>query len=45
MSAKTQQVQSQVNEVVDIMQDNIDKVMEMGERLDSLQNKTGGFLF
>jgi vesicle-associated membrane protein 4 len=37
---KTAEVQSQVNEVVGIMQQNIDKVMERGERLDTLQNKT-----
>lgn len=39
-AANTQQVQEQVNEVVGIMQDNIDKVMQRGEQLDSLQNKT-----
>ncbi|KAI9145974.1 synaptobrevin [Paraphysoderma sedebokerense] len=37
---KTHQVQAQVNEVVGIMQNNIEKVMERGEKLDSLANKT-----
>jgi vesicle-associated membrane protein 4 len=40
-ASKTKQVQSQVNEVVGIMQNNIEKVMERGERLDALQNKAG----
>ncbi|TPX72712.1 hypothetical protein SpCBS45565_g00241 [Spizellomyces sp. 'palustris'] len=39
-AGKTTQVQNQVNEVVGIMQDNIDKVMQRGEQLDTLQNKT-----
>ena len=38
---KTHQVQQQVDEVVGIMQDNIHKVMQRGEQLDTLQNKTG----
>lgn len=38
---KTKEVQSQVNEVVGIMNENINKVMERGEKLDSLQMKTG----
>ncbi|KAJ3190264.1 SNAP receptor, synaptobrevin [Gaertneriomyces sp. JEL0708] len=37
---KTQQVQNQVDDVVGIMQDNINKVMQRGEQLDTLQNKT-----
>ncbi|KAI8810248.1 synaptobrevin, partial [Cladochytrium replicatum] len=37
---KTVQVQRQVDEVVGIMQDNINKVMQRGEQLDTLQNKT-----
>ncbi|KAL2912626.1 hypothetical protein HK105_207842 [Polyrhizophydium stewartii] len=40
MASKTTQVQAQVDEVVGIMQDNIHKVMQRGEQLDSLQNKT-----
>jgi vesicle-associated membrane protein 4 len=36
-------VQAQVDEVVGIMHDNINKVMERGEKLDSLQTKTGSF--
>ncbi|KAG0163061.1 hypothetical protein DFQ28_000633 [Apophysomyces sp. BC1034] len=39
-NAKTQQVQQQVDEVVNIMQENIDKVMQRGERLDDLRGKT-----
>jgi vesicle-associated membrane protein 4 len=33
-------VQSQVNEVVGIMQQNISQVMDRGERLDNIKNKT-----
>ncbi|KAG1322760.1 hypothetical protein G6F62_010061 [Rhizopus arrhizus] len=38
--SKTTQVQRQVDEVVGIMQENIDKVMQRGERLDDLRGKT-----
>ncbi|KNE64586.1 hypothetical protein AMAG_09944 [Allomyces macrogynus ATCC 38327] len=38
--SKTSAIQAQVNEVVGIMQQNIEKVMERGERLDTLQTKT-----
>ncbi|KAI8911534.1 synaptobrevin-domain-containing protein [Gorgonomyces haynaldii] len=38
--SKTGNVQNQVDEVVGIMQNNINKVMQRGEQLDSLQNKT-----
>jgi vesicle-associated membrane protein 4 len=44
-SKKTKQVQNEVNEVVGIMQNNIEKVMERGERLDALQNKAGKQLY
>ncbi|KAI8379570.1 synaptobrevin-domain-containing protein [Radiomyces spectabilis] len=37
---KTGRVQQQVDDVVHIMQDNIDKVMKRGERLDDLRGKT-----
>ncbi|KAJ1907875.1 Vesicle membrane receptor protein (v-SNARE) [Tieghemiomyces parasiticus] len=37
---KTQQIQRELDEVVNIMQDNIDKVMEREERLDVLHSKT-----
>ncbi|OLY78519.1 Synaptobrevin-like protein [Smittium mucronatum] len=37
---KAKNVQRQVDEVVGIMQENINKVMEREERLDTLQNKT-----
>ncbi|ORZ20745.1 synaptobrevin-domain-containing protein [Absidia repens] len=37
---KTERVQQQVDEVVNIMQENIDKVMQRGERLDDLRGKT-----
>ncbi|KAI8912652.1 vesicle-associated membrane protein 8 [Gorgonomyces haynaldii] len=40
MSSKTQDVQNQVDEVVGIMQNNINKAMLRGEQLDTLQNKT-----
>ena len=39
--SKAKDVQKQVDEVVGIMQDNINKVMERGEKLDALQTKTG----
>ena len=43
---KAAQVQEQVDEVVGIMQENIHKVVQRGEQLESLQNKTGErFLF
>lgn len=38
---KTARVQQQVDEVVGIMQENIDKAMQRGERLDDLRGKTG----
>lgn len=34
-------MQSQVDEVIDVMQENISKVIERGERLDELQDKSG----
>ncbi|KAG9350942.1 hypothetical protein JZ751_024831 [Albula glossodonta] len=34
-------VQTQVDEVIDVMQENISKVIERGERLDDLQDKSG----
>ena len=34
----------QINETVDIMRDNINKVAERGTRLESLQDKTGMLL-
>uniref|UniRef100_A0A3P8UVW5 Vesicle-associated membrane protein 4 n=1 Tax=Cynoglossus semilaevis TaxID=244447 RepID=A0A3P8UVW5_CYNSE len=37
---KIKQVQSQVDEVIDVMQENISKVIERGERLDDLQDKS-----
>ena len=40
-SSKTAQVKNEVDEVVGIMQTNIHKVIERGEQLDTLQNKTG----
>ena len=38
--SKTAQVQNQVDEVIGIMHNNIEKVMARGEKLESLQNKT-----
>ena len=37
---RTQKIQNEVNEVVGIMQDNIEKVMERGEKIEVLQDKT-----
>jgi hypothetical protein len=37
----TDRLQNQVDEVVDIMQSNIGKVMERGEKLEDLQDKSG----
>jgi vesicle-associated membrane protein 4 len=37
---KATEVKQQVDEVVGIMQNNIEKVVQRGEKLDSLQNKT-----
>ncbi|KAJ1966089.1 Vesicle membrane receptor protein (v-SNARE), partial [Dimargaris xerosporica] len=36
----SQQIQQELDDVVNIMQENIDKVMEREERLDVLHNKT-----
>ncbi|KAI8914313.1 synaptobrevin-domain-containing protein [Gorgonomyces haynaldii] len=38
--SKTQAVQQQVDEVINIMNQNIEKVMDRGERLENLNNKT-----
>ncbi|CAO2637461.1 Vesicle-associated membrane protein 4 [Lemmus lemmus] len=37
---KIKHVQNQVDEVIDVMQENISKVIERGERLDELQDKS-----
>ncbi|ELU17045.1 hypothetical protein CAPTEDRAFT_168983 [Capitella teleta] len=37
---KVSRVQSQVHEVVNVMQDNIGKVMDRGEKLEDLQDKS-----
>ncbi|KAJ3048051.1 hypothetical protein HDU99_009278, partial [Rhizoclosmatium hyalinum] len=37
---KAASVQNQVNEVIGMMHNNIEKVMARGEKLESLQNKT-----
>ena len=39
---KTAAIQAQIDDTVGIMRDNITKVVERQERLDSLQDKTGG---
>ncbi|KAI9018966.1 vesicle-associated membrane protein 1 [Hyaloraphidium curvatum] len=39
-SSKTAEVQAQVDEVVQIMQQNVNKVVQRGEALESLQTKT-----
>ncbi|XP_038614095.1 vesicle-associated membrane protein 4 isoform X4 [Tachyglossus aculeatus] len=38
--SKLNSVQNQVDEVIDVMQENITKVIERGERLDELQDKS-----
>ncbi len=38
---KARRVQEEVDGVVGLMNENINKVMERGEKLDSLQDKTG----
>jgi len=38
---KVKLVQQQVDEVVSVMHQNMEKVIERGERLDQLQEKTG----
>ncbi|KAJ3212620.1 hypothetical protein HDU83_006274 [Entophlyctis luteolus] len=37
---KTAAIQSEVNVVIGVMQENIDKAMKRGEKLESLHNKT-----
>ncbi|XP_056012774.1 vesicle-associated membrane protein 4-like [Ostrea edulis] len=37
---KIDRLQHQVNEVVDVMQDNVSKVMERGDKLEDLQDKS-----
>ncbi|WFD25151.1 synaptobrevin [Malassezia nana] len=39
-NARTAQIQAQIDETVGVMRENINKVNERGENLDSLQNKT-----
>lgn len=41
-STKLDEVQGQVNEVKVILKDNINKVLERGDRLDDLMDKTDG---
>lgn len=40
-NAKTAAIQAQINDTVGIMKTNLDKVMERGELVDSLHDKTG----
>ncbi|ODV93116.1 hypothetical protein PACTADRAFT_52133 [Pachysolen tannophilus NRRL Y-2460] len=37
--SRTAEIQAQIDDTVDIMRDNINKVAERGERLDSIQDK------
>ena len=37
-------IQSQVDDVVDIMKSNVNKVLERGDRLEDLQDKSGLFI-
>ena len=39
-NSRTEEVQQQVNEVIGIMNTNIEKVVQRGEKLNSLQSKT-----
>ncbi|XP_039591816.1 vesicle-associated membrane protein 4 isoform X1 [Polypterus senegalus] len=39
---KIRQVQTQVDEVIDVMQENITRVIDRGERLEELQDKSDG---
>ncbi|ODQ64484.1 synaptobrevin [Nadsonia fulvescens var. elongata DSM 6958] len=39
-NSKTAAIQAQIDDTVDIMRENINKVSERGERLDNLQDKT-----
>lgn len=39
-STKAGEVQNQVQEVIGIMQNNIEKVVQRGEKLENIQNKT-----
>jgi len=39
--SNTKKVQQEVDDVVGIMKENIDKVVQRGEKLENLQNKTG----
>ena len=34
-------IEREIDDVVDIMKDNIDKTMQRGDRLDDLQDKSG----
>jgi len=38
--SKTDKIQQQINDTTNVMRENINKVTERGERLDSLQDKT-----
>ncbi|CAI4211172.1 unnamed protein product [Parascedosporium putredinis] len=39
-NARTQALQAQIDDTVDVMRENINKVSQRGERLDALQDKT-----
>ncbi|CAO3686083.1 unnamed protein product [Umbelopsis ramanniana] len=40
-NAKTNKVRQEVDQVINIMQDNIDRVVDRGANIDQLQSKTG----
>ncbi|XP_071802386.1 vesicle-associated membrane protein 4-like [Asterias amurensis] len=42
---KIQHVQNQVDEVIDVMHDNISKVLDRGEKLDDLQEKSDELVY
>ena len=37
-------LQGQVSEVINVMQDNIGKVLDRGDKLEDLQDKSGGVI-
>lgn len=44
-SDKMQKVKSQVNEVIGVMHQNIEKVLDRGAKLDDIEDRTGTFSF
>ena len=42
---KVSQVQQQVQQVTDIMQENITKILDRGQKLDHLEDRSGNLIF